>query len=358
MGRRELGLGVGRDSCQSIGAPGETSAGAGVTSRSRYVLGVAAALGGAALFAAAIRDVGWSEVAAGIRRVGWGLLPILALAGLRFVIRAEAWRRCMAPEARISLRQAWEAYLAGDAIGNLTPLGLVASEPTKVFLIRHRLATRQAASSLALDVFVYSTSVVAMIGIGLVALILTLPLPDVWRAAIIGAIAALVVGVFVAWRLVGGTWDDARGPRPRWRARLAALRESVLVRSAGHPSRLWSVFLLHALFHLSAIAEAYLTLWWLGAAPTLPQALIFSALDRVVIVVFKFVPLRIGVDEASAGGMAALLGWPAVTGIALALVKKLRSLVWTGVGLLLIASHPAQAAPAADPRETAPVHRT
>ena len=329
-----------------------------MNARRRLYLGAAAALAGAVLFAVAIRDVGWADVAAGIRRVGWGLLPILVLAGVRFVLRAEAWRRCMPADARIPLRQAWEAYLAGDALGNITPLGLVASEPTKIFLVRHRLATRQAASSLALDVFVYSTSVVAMIGIGLVALVATLSLPDGWRAAILAALAALVVGVVIAWRLVGGTWDEGRGARPQWRARLSALRESVLARSAGHPSRLWSVFLLHALFHVCAIAELYLTLWWLEAEPTVAQALIFSALDRVVIVLFKFVPLRIGVDEASAGGMAALLGWPAATGVALALVKKLRSLAWTGVGLLLIASHPAQAAPAADRRESAPAHRT
>jgi hypothetical protein len=339
-----------------------------MTVRQRYVAGAAAALAGGVLFALAIRDVGWSEVAAGIRRVGWGLLPILGLAGLRFVIRAEAWRRCMAPESRIPLRQAWAAYLAGDALGNITPLGLVASEPTKVFLIRHRLATRQAASSLALDVFVYSTSVVVMIATGLVALMLTLPLPDVWRVAIGGVIAVLAAGVVAAWRLVGGTWDASRGPRPGWRARLSAARESVLALSAGHPARLSTVFLLHVLFHVCAFLEVYLTLWWLrapaadgigaGGAPTLAQALIFSALDRVIIVLFKFVPFRIGVDEASSGGMAALLGWPGATGVALAVVKKVRSLAWTGVGLLLIASHPAQATPAADPRESAPVHRT
>src|SRR5687768_4929924 len=144
-----------------------------MTAQRRYAVAVAAALGGAVLFAYAIRDVGWTEVAAGIRRVGWGLLPILGIAGARFVLRAEAWRRCMAADVRIPLRQALTAYLAGDAIGNITPLGLIASEPTKVFLTRHRLATRQAASSLALDVFVYSTSVVAMITIGLIALLVT-----------------------------------------------------------------------------------------------------------------------------------------------------------------------------------------
>jgi hypothetical protein len=330
-----------------------------VSPHRRYAVAVAAAIGGAVLFAYAVRDVGWTEVAAGIRRIGWGLLPILGVAGLRFVLRAEAWRRCMAPDVRLSLRQAWVAYLAGDAIGNITPLGLIASEPTKVFLTRHRLATRQAASSLALDVFVYSTSVVAMIAAGLVALLMTLPLPDGWPEGIVAAIVLLAAGVAIAWRLVGGTWEETRGPRPRWRARLASVRESVLAFSAGHPAGLWRVFLMHALFHLCALVEVFITLWWLvPGGPTLAQALIFSALDRVIIVLFKFVPFRIGVDEASSGGMAALLGFASATGVTLAIVKKVRSLVWTGVGLLLIASHPAQAAPAADRPETERVHRT
>ena len=338
-----------------------------MTSRQRFIGGAIAALAGLVLFAFAIRDVGWSDVAAGIRRVGWGLLPILALSGVRFVIRAEAWRRCMAADARIPLRQAWAAYLAGDAIGNLTPLGLIASEPTKVFLIRHRLATRPAASSLALDAFVYATSVVVMIAVGLVALLMTLPLSNAWRGVIVAVVVLLAAGVAVAWKLVGGTWDEARGPRPQWRARLAAMRQSVLEMSAGHPARLWRVFLMHLLFHLCAFVEVYLTLWWLRSPadasgvtgpPTLAEALIFSALDRVIIILFKFVPFRIGVDEASSGGMAALLGWPGAIGVALAVIKKVRSLAWTGVGLLLIASHPAQAAPAVDPRESERAHRT
>src|SRR5688500_20371289 len=92
----------------------------------RHLLAAAAAAGGIVLFAYAIRNVGWPDVAAGIRRVGWGLAPILALSGFRFVLRAECWRRCMAPDVRIPLSQAFVAYLAGDAVGNVTPLGLIA----------------------------------------------------------------------------------------------------------------------------------------------------------------------------------------------------------------------------------------
>jgi hypothetical protein len=197
------------------------------------------------------------------------------------------------------------------------------------------------------------------VAVGLVALLMTLPLPGGWRGSIVAAILLLAAGVTVAWRLVGGTWEETRGPRPRWRARLAEVRESVLASSAGHPAGLSRVFLMHALFHFCALLEVFLTLWWLvPGGPTLAQALIFSALDRVIIVLFKFVPFRIGVDEASSGGMASVLGFGTAAGVTLAIVKKVRSLLWTGVGLLLIASHPAPAAPAADRPETARAHRT
>ena len=331
-----------------------------MTSRGRSVVTMAAVAGGVALFAYAIRDVGWTDVAAGIRRVGWGLVPILALAGLRFVLRAEAWRRCMPPDVRIPFLRALTAYLSGDAIGNVTPLGLIASEPTKVFLTRHHLATREAVSSLALDVFIYATSAVAMIAIGLVALLGTLSLPAGWREGILLALVMLGAGVAIAWRMVGGTWDEGRGPRPRWRAKLASLRESVRASAAVSRADLTRVFVLHLLFHAGAFVEGYLTLRWLldTVSPTLTEALIFSALDRAIIVLFKFVPFRIGVDEASSSVMAALLGWPSATGVAFAIIKKVRSLAWTGVGLLLIASHPARAPREADPRETERVHRT
>lgn len=321
--------------------------------RRRYLVPIAAALAGILLFIYAVGRVGWPNVVGGITRVGWLFVPILGLAGLRFLLRAAAWRLCMPPQARLSLGQAFMAFLAGDALGNVTPLGLLVSEPTKVFLVRHRLATREAASSLAADVVVYAMSAVVMIGVGLAVLLATVPLSLGWRETIVLGLVALAVAVFVAARLAGGTWDPARGERPPWRARLAALRESVLTFSAGHPSRLWRVFVLDLMFQAVAVMEVFLTLRvLLPDGPTVQQAVIFSALDRAVIIAFKFVPFRLGIDEASSGGMAALLGWPAAAGVTLALVKKVRSVAWVGVGLLLIAAHPSQAAPATDPPET------
>jgi len=312
--------------------------------RGQRALSVAAALGGAALFAYAVERAGIAEIIEAVRRVSWGLVLILALAGLRFLVRAECWRWCLPPGTAFPLRRAFAAFLAGDAVGNVTPLGLLASEPTKVLLTRHHLATREAVASLAVENLVYAASVMSMVGIGLVVLAMNVEMPRVWKTALIAALAALVAGGVVALRVMRGTWEPARGPRPRWRERLASVRDEAFLFSGGHPERLWRVFALDLVFHALAVLEVYVTLRWLLAdrSPTLVQAIVFEALNRVITAVFKFVPFRVGIDEASAGALAPVLSVNPAAGVALAVVRKVRNLFWAAIGLALVAAHPAE----------------
>ena len=307
-------------------------------------LSIAAALGGAALFAYAAERAGVSNILEAIRRVGWGLVLILALAGLRFIVRAECWRWCLPPRTTFPLRRALTAFLAGDAVGNVTPLGLLASEPTKVLLTRHHLATREAVASLAVENLVYAASVLAMVGVGLASLASNVAMPPAWTAALVAALGALIIGAGVALRAMRGTWDPSRGPRPRWRERLAAVRDEAVRFSGGHPERLWRVFALDLVFHALAVAEVYVTLEWLlgDQSPTLVQAIVFEALNRVITAAFKFVPFRVGIDEASAGALAPVLSVNPAAGVALAVVRKVRNLSWAAIGLVLVAAHPAE----------------
>ncbi len=328
--------------------------------RSRHALTVLAALGGLVLFGYAVRRAGVAEILDGIRQVGWGLLPILGLAGARFFIRACAWRLCMPPHGRLPLAQAFGAFVAGDAIGNLTPLGMVASEPMKVFLTRHRLATRESVASLATDNLLYASSVAAMVALGVVVVLFTIPLSVAWRDGAIAALVAGVIGGAITFRLLQGTWREESGARPPWRETLAGLRRSVLAFSTEQPGRLVQIFLLDLSFHALAVLEIFLTLRWLlgDRSPTIGQAIVFEALNRVVTVAFKFVPFRVGIDEALSGGLAPIIAVQPVAGVTLAVVRKVRNLVWTGVGLAFIAAHPARAEPGTDRRENAPAHRT
>ena len=61
-----------------------------------------------------------------------------------------------------------------------------------------------------------------------------------------------------------------------------------------------------------------------------------SCLNRVINVVFKFIPLRMGVDEAGTGKVAAILQFTETTGVTLAIIRKSRDVFWTLVGVLLL----------------------
>jgi hypothetical protein len=312
----------------------------------RPFLTAACTVAGIGLFVYVVRRAGAAEILDGIQRVGWGLVIILLLAGVRFVLRSECWRLCMPDAARLPPGRAFRAFLAGDSVGNVTPLGMVASEPTKVLLSRHHLATRDAVASLAAENVIYAASVATMVSMGLLVVLLTVPLTATWRWGLGGALVSIAVAVIAGRRLLRGTWDARRGARPAWREPIAAVRQAVAAFSEGQANRFRRAYVLDLVYHAIAVLEVFLTLRWVlgDRSPSLTQAIAFEALNRALVVAFKFVPFRVGVDEALTGAAAPMLALDPAAGITLAVVRKVRNLFWTGVGLAIIAAHPAQSA--------------
>lgn len=103
------------------------------------------------------------------------------------------------------------------------------------------------------------------------------------------------------------------------------------------PGRLVLVAGLEFAFQAAAVAEVYVTLVLLGAPnTTLLHALFLECANRAVTVVFKFVPLRLGVDEVASGLVTGLTGVGGAVGVAVAVIRKGRVLCWTLPGLALL----------------------
>jgi len=311
----------------------------------RPLVSAAVAVLGTALFVYAVRQAGVTEILDGVARVGWGLSAIVALGGLRFALRTQCWRLCLRDRGRLRFRDALLAFLAGDAVGSVTPFGLLASEPTKVLLTKHRLATADSVASLTLENLLYSASVLAMVAFGASILLITTPLPLAVRQVVLACLAAGVVGMLLLVVLVRvrgvGAWLARRWPRL---GSLISIVRDVRQFAQAEPRRLVAVFTLDLLYHALAVVEVFITLRWLtgSGGPTIAMAIVFEALNRVVTVVFKFVPFRVGVDEALTGALAAVVALDPAAGVALAIVRKVRSLFWAAVGLAAVAAHPAR----------------
>ena len=315
-------------------------------------LGTAAAVVGLALFAWTIREAGFGAVVDGVGRVGWGFLPIVALAGLRFLVRAWAWTLCSDAMPPLRIRDTFPAMVAGDTLGNLTPLGLILSEPAKAAFVRPRVTLMQALASIALENIFYTETVALVIAAGTVALLFVFDVHDALRqASLVGlglTIAVVVAGTIVLTRrlTIAGSalaWLDRRGLLPAAIAgrlgKLATLEDQVVGFASRHPGRVLPILGVEMLFHALGVVEVWITLGLLlgASAPTLLTTFLLEAVNRTITVVFKFVPLRLGVDEAGTEIVTRTLGLPMGVGVTMAIVRKVRMLFWAAVGVALLA---------------------
>ena len=306
---------------------------------------------GTVLFVAAVRHVGWQEMLDGIRRVGWGFFTVVALGGLRFATRALAWMACVGGPVRLRFRTAFEVVLASDALGTLTPAGPLASEPAKVVFVSGGLPLKAALPSVAIENILYTLSAGLMIATGAVVLLQTAALQGSMRtasalaAAGFGAVAIVLIALArtsrrpVRW-MAGRVDRFPGGPRlAGWLRSLIDLEDRTLGFAADRPWRWLAVFLLEVGFHALAVVEVWLTLRWIlpaGSHPSLLGAFVLESTNRLITVVFKFVPLRVGVDELGTGAVTTLLALGPAAGVTLAVIRKGRTLCWTAVGVALL----------------------
>ena len=87
-------------------------------------------------------------------------------------------------------------------------------------------------------------------------------------------------------------------------------------------------------FHIGAVAEVWLVLRLLVPDITLSEAFLLESAGRLITVVFKFVPYRLGIDEFGSVEVATALGLPSTAGVTLPLVRRLRIIVLNAVGLV------------------------
>jgi hypothetical protein len=308
------------------------------------VLNIVIALVGVALLVYTVRRVGgWGAVVDGIATVGWWFAVVVLLGAFRMACRTRAWMVC-AGDPQLRFTDAFGAWMVGDAMGNLTPLGLLASEPTKVLMVRTKISTVTGIASVTIENIFYTTSVltVLLFGTWLFLQVANVP-PGLEQVSefIIGAVA--IAAIFGVW---------AGRTRPALLSRLAP----VMARLIGKPdapadairqveervyevprwplTRIGRVAFWEIAFHIAAVAEVWVVLRLLVPDITLAEAFLFESAGRFVTVAFKFVPYRLGVDEAGSGAVATALGLPPATGVTLALVRRLRIIALNAIALI------------------------
>jgi hypothetical protein len=314
-------------------------------------LEIASLIAGLGLLVYLIKRTGLDEVVHYFRLLGWGFGLILALSAARNLMRAAAWYLSIEPSHRgIGFWSLTNVMLAGEAIKYLTATGPLLGEPAKAAMVRRQVPLLQGFSSVVVENLIYNLSVALFMFAGLPALAMLIEVPDRLKMAGYIFAAALVLALALSWLAIKGRWFIfARGLEGVARARAStgermgaaisrtrALEENVYLFYEKRRGAFYLILALNMACHLINVVEVYLILALMGLPASIPAGFVVESVTKMINAAFFFVPTRAGVYESGNEFVLRALGMSAGAGVALAIIRKLRALVWTAYGLAVI----------------------
>jgi uncharacterized protein (TIRG00374 family) len=298
-----------------------------------------------------IRDVGlralWDRLIA-VR--GWAA-PILAMSFAEAALKARALHIFMRPEqGMVSYQRVLAAQLSGQAINAVTPTGGTAGEVVKATMLMGHAPRYRAVSS----VVTYNlVSMLISAGFLLLAIVLALAYgdlsPELERGLQLTFLVVAGTGILFAWlvhrglvrtavQLLRGVGAISRARKDRIVDRLRAFDDQMRLFRSGHDRGHGPGYL----YALAARIVGWADLWVIMVALGEPRGLVFTiiaaAAGMILGTLASVVPLGIGVAEGGQAGIFELMGAGAALGLTIGLIRRVRSIAFAAIGLLLMAA--------------------
>ncbi len=302
-----------------------------------------------------VTQLDFAQVYASLRRAGYCFPAIVLLWAFLYLFNTASWyaiiRSQPGDSSRVSFGWLYKLTVSGFALNYATPGGLMGGEPYRIMELAPRIGAERASSSVILYAMTHIFTHICfwLLSVGLYVM--------VGPMSVAMAVMLLAISVFCVLAL----WLFISGYRSGLANRtMAVMRHVPLIGSrvgrfvASHKEQLDTIDRQIAALHgqaprtfVLAVAlelacrvcsafEIYLVLMALGGGVSYVDCVLILAFTSLVANLLFFMPLQLGGREGGFLLSATGLGLTASAGIFVALLVRLRELVWTGIGLLLI----------------------
>jgi uncharacterized protein (TIRG00374 family) len=307
-----------------------------------------AAASGLALLAWIAGDTDLAAVGQAVLRIGWdGAVVIILLFAAGFTLDVGAWAFMFAslPVTWLWAKRLWLVQMVGEAANVLLPLGSLGGEPVKALLLKkhYDVSYREGTASLLLIQSINTLAEVPFVVVGLAAMLHRGILPSAVEWFMIGSVALLVnftVWLFVAIHLRWLVTLQKRLARSRWGARLnqgldamGDIEQRLYTFIRHRPAKFTAALVCAFLNWTFGAIEMFFILKFLGAPVSFTDAWLLETCVVLVRNATFFIPGHLGSQDGIIALVAgALTGSPAI-GLAVALIRRARELLWSGAGL-------------------------
>jgi len=301
---------------------------------------------GCVLFVYLLVRLGAAEIFSLLLGIGWSFGLIAAAYAGHQLIRAIAFWKCVTANDS-SYWDIVRIRLSGEAIQFLTSTGPFLAEPAKVWLLQKRgLSIKHAAAASVSEYLIYMFTSAAFGIAGLTYLVSNFELsrPESVAAKVIvyamgafllAATSAIIFRIYLIGTIMKGVSRlpvigkhlhlDEKDVRDTEDLLFVVLRD--------RPLRFLSILAIEFAAQALLVLELFVLLRTTGKPFSVLHPLLIEAATKFVGLAFFFIPGQVGAAEGTYAFIFKTIGLSASAGFALAVARRLRSLLVAGVGL-------------------------
>jgi Lysylphosphatidylglycerol synthase TM region len=298
-----------------------------------------------------MRRAGIVTILDSARALGAGFVLLILLSGLRHALRTTAWHASIGRGTpRPGLLNLFGLRLVGEGLNGVTPAGQLLGESVKTLVASKVMPASASASSVVIENIIYgfgaalfmlsgavwllvSSSPHARLGDGIVIVCMTASM-----FVLLGLLRRRAPLAQSLLALMPAKWRLTRSVR-RHEDRMIAIETDIHDFFRTRRNAFIVLLGVEFLTNFTGVAEVYLILRVTTLHASLVTSYLVEVANRAVQLFFAFIPFGLGVEEASAAGTLAALGYSAGQGVSLAVLRRARTIFWSGLGLLLAARY-------------------